>query len=95
MKEFETNWIYAYERVPRIEDNGSSRVLVNWVNLKFDHPFFGTDIIDCDEDFDSYLKNTGRIIFRWSEFEAPSIIIPDEVVDKDTLFEYIKFLREL
>ncbi len=95
MKQFETNWIYAHERMPRIEDNGSSRIFVNWVNLTVDYPFFGIDIIDWDEDFDSYLKNTGRIIFRWSEFYAPSIILPDDVVDKDTLFEYIKILREL
>jgi len=84
-------WISVTQRT---EPNHADydKIIINWVNFERGKPKFGIDIIDSDASFVDYKTDNGRTIFRWEPLTKEAIILPNEVTDEDSLFEYLKVI---
>lgn len=83
---YKWNFIKQNEGLPTDE----KRLFVNWVNLEHEQAFFGIDIVETEYfDWQEYRTNYGRTVYAWSSIMEQAIILPDEVVDDESFFQYL------
>ena len=87
---YKWNFIKQNEELPTNE----KRLFVNWVNLEHKQALFGIDIVETEHfDWQEYRVNYGRTVYAWSSIMEQGIVLPDEVVDDESLFQYLSKLK--
>lgn len=67
------------------------KVIINWVNIEHEKPYFGMSIIEIEAfSYESYKRNYGRTVYAWKPYIVEHIILPDDIKSEEDLFDYLR-----